>query len=85
MIKRQARPTDLLRLLCLRTSPKPVLQRRFPRPNVILGLLAGLTIFVGSLSIGILLFLLFTDTLKETPSADLENKVTTSAVRLKSE
>lgn len=52
---------------------------------MILGLLAGLTIFVGSLSIGILLFLLFTDTLKETPSADLENKVTTSAVRLKSE
>jgi hypothetical protein len=52
---------------------------------VILGLLAGLTIFVGSLSIGILLFLLITDALKETQSVDHENAVPTSAVRLKSE
>jgi hypothetical protein len=85
MTKRQARPSNLLRLLRLQTSPKPVLQRRFPRPNVILGLLAGLTIFIGSLAIGIILFLLLTDALKETPSVDHENAVTISVVRPKSD
>lgn len=50
---------------------------------MILGLLAGLTIFVGSLAIGIVLFLLITDALKETPPVDKENTITTSVVQLK--